>query len=48
MKVTIIYDNEANPCFKSGLGLSCSVEDKEKLQFNTGDSDTNPGLRGVQ
>jgi 7,8-dihydropterin-6-yl-methyl-4-(beta-D-ribofuranosyl)aminobenzene 5'-phosphate synthase len=38
MKVTIVYDNEANPGFKSGWGFSCLIETGEKLLFDTGDS----------
>jgi len=38
MKITIIYDNEANPGLKSGWGFSCLIEGKERLLFDTGDS----------
>jgi len=38
MKITIVYDNEANPGFKSGWGFSCLIETEEKLLFDTGDS----------
>ncbi len=38
MKVAIVYDNEANPGFKSGWGFSCLIETGEKLLFDTGDS----------
>jgi len=38
MKVTIVYDNEANPGLKSGWGFSCLIEGKERLLFDTGDS----------
>ena len=38
MKVTIVYDNEANPGFKSGWGFSCLIENKEKILFDTGDN----------
>jgi len=38
MKVTFVYDNEANPGFKSGWGFSCLIEADEKLLFDTGDS----------
>jgi 7,8-dihydropterin-6-yl-methyl-4-(beta-D-ribofuranosyl)aminobenzene 5'-phosphate synthase len=38
MKITIVYDNEANPGLKSGWGFSCLIEGKERLLFDTGDS----------
>ena len=38
MKITIVYDNEANPGLKSGWGFSCLIEAKEKILFDTGDS----------
>ncbi len=38
MKITIVYDNEANAGLKSGWGFSCLIEDKEKILFDTGDS----------
>ena len=38
MKITILYNNEANQDFKSGWGFSCLIEKKEKLLFDTGDS----------
>jgi len=38
MKVTILYDNEANPGLKPGWGFSCLIENKEKLLFDTGGS----------
>jgi len=38
MKITIVYDNEANPGLKSGWGFSCLIERKERLLFDTGDS----------
>lgn len=38
MKITILYDNEANPGFKSGWGFSCLTETEEKILFDTGDS----------
>jgi len=38
MKVTIVYNNEANPGFKSGWGFSCLIEADEKLLFDTGNS----------
>jgi len=37
MKITIIYNNEANAGLKSGWGFSCLIEDKEKILFDTGD-----------
>jgi 7,8-dihydropterin-6-yl-methyl-4-(beta-D-ribofuranosyl)aminobenzene 5'-phosphate synthase len=36
MRITIVYDNEANPGLKSGWGFSCLVETKERLLFDTG------------
>jgi len=41
MKITIVYDNEANPGLKSGWGFSCLIEGKEKLLFDTGGSGEN-------
>jgi len=38
MKITIVYDNEANPELKSGWGFSCLIEAQEKILFDTGDS----------
>ncbi len=38
MKITIVYDNEANDGLKSGWGFSCLIEAKEKILFDTGDS----------
>jgi integrase len=38
MKITIVYDNEANAGLKSGWGFSCLIEAKEKILFDTGDS----------
>jgi len=37
MKITIVYDNEANAGLKSGWGFSCLIEAKEKILFDTGD-----------
>jgi 7,8-dihydropterin-6-yl-methyl-4-(beta-D-ribofuranosyl)aminobenzene 5'-phosphate synthase len=37
MKITIVYDNEANAGLKSGWGFSCLIEGKEKILFDTGD-----------
>ena len=36
MRMTIVYDNEANPGLKSDWGFSCLVEAGEKLLFDTG------------
>jgi len=41
MKITIVYDNEANAGLKSGWGFSCLIEAKEKILFDTGDSGEN-------
>jgi 7,8-dihydropterin-6-yl-methyl-4-(beta-D-ribofuranosyl)aminobenzene 5'-phosphate synthase len=41
MKITIVYDNEANPGLKSGWGFSCLIEAEEKILFDTGDSGEN-------
>jgi 7,8-dihydropterin-6-yl-methyl-4-(beta-D-ribofuranosyl)aminobenzene 5'-phosphate synthase len=41
MKITIVYDNEANPGLRSGWGFSCLIEAKEKILFDTGDSGKN-------
>jgi len=38
MKITIIYDNEANPGLRSGWGFSCLIETKGRILFDTGDS----------
>jgi 7,8-dihydropterin-6-yl-methyl-4-(beta-D-ribofuranosyl)aminobenzene 5'-phosphate synthase len=38
MKITILYDNSANPGLKSGWGFSCLVDSAEKILFDTGDS----------
>jgi len=38
MKITILYDNNANPGLKSGWGFSALVEKAEKILFDTGDS----------
>ncbi len=38
MKITIVYNNEANTGLKSGWGFSCLIEDKEKILFDTGDN----------
>lgn len=41
MKITIIYDNQADEGLKSGWGFSCLIETKEKILFDTGDSGEN-------
>lgn len=38
MKITILYDNSANPGLKSGWGFSCLVESRQKILFDTGDN----------
>lgn len=38
MKITIIYNNEANAGLKSGWGFSCLIETEERILFDTGDS----------
>lgn len=38
MKITIVYDNQANPGLESGWGFSCLIEGKEKILFDTGDN----------
>jgi 7,8-dihydropterin-6-yl-methyl-4-(beta-D-ribofuranosyl)aminobenzene 5'-phosphate synthase len=38
MKITIVYDNEANAGLKSGWGFSCLVETEERILFDTGDT----------
>jgi len=37
MKITVIYDNEANAGLKSGWGFSCLIETEEKILFDTAD-----------
>jgi len=37
MKITIVYDNDANAGLKSGWGFSCLIEAEEKILFDTGD-----------
>lgn len=37
MKITILYDNNAHPGFKSGWGFSCLVESSQRILFDTGD-----------
>jgi len=41
MKITIVYDNEANPGLRSGWGFSCLIECQERLLFDTGNSGEN-------
>ena len=36
MKLTIIYDNEAQPSLKSDWGFSCLIENAKKILFDTG------------
>jgi len=38
VKITILYDNNANPGLKSGWGFSCLVDSGQKILFDTGDS----------
>lgn len=38
MKITIVYDNQADDGLKSGWGFSCLIETEEKILFDTGDS----------
>jgi len=37
MKITILYDNNANPGLKSGWGFSCLVDGSQRILFDTGD-----------
>jgi len=37
MKITILYDNNANPGFESGWGFSCLVDSSQRILFDTGD-----------
>jgi 7,8-dihydropterin-6-yl-methyl-4-(beta-D-ribofuranosyl)aminobenzene 5'-phosphate synthase len=37
MKITILYDNNAHPEFKSGWGFSCLVDGSQRILFDTGD-----------
>ena len=37
VKITIVYDNEADAGLKSGWGFSCLVEAEERLLFDTAD-----------
>ena len=41
MKITIVYDNQADEGLKSEWGFSCLIEAKEKILFDTGDSGEN-------
>jgi 7,8-dihydropterin-6-yl-methyl-4-(beta-D-ribofuranosyl)aminobenzene 5'-phosphate synthase len=36
MKITIVYDNDADAGLKSGWGFSCLIETEEKILFDTG------------
>jgi 7,8-dihydropterin-6-yl-methyl-4-(beta-D-ribofuranosyl)aminobenzene 5'-phosphate synthase len=38
VKITILYDNNANPGFESGWGFSCLVESSQRILFDTGDN----------
>jgi 7,8-dihydropterin-6-yl-methyl-4-(beta-D-ribofuranosyl)aminobenzene 5'-phosphate synthase len=38
MKITVIYDNNAEEGLTSGWGFSCLVEDEEKILFDCGDN----------
>jgi 7,8-dihydropterin-6-yl-methyl-4-(beta-D-ribofuranosyl)aminobenzene 5'-phosphate synthase len=38
MKITILYDNSANPGLESGWGFSCLVEGSQRVLFDTGDN----------
>ena len=38
MKITVLYDNNANPGFESGWGFSCLVESSQRILFDTGDN----------
>jgi len=38
MKMTIVYDNDANAGLKSGWGFSCLIETEGKILFDTGNS----------
>jgi len=37
MKITILYDNNAQPGFESGWGFSCLVDGNQRILFDTGD-----------
>ena len=37
MKITILYDNNAQPGFKCGWGFSCLVDGNQRILFDTGD-----------
>ena len=41
MKITIVYDNQADEGLKSGWGFSCLIEAQQKILFDTGDSGEN-------
>jgi len=36
MKITIIYDNDAEEGFRAGWGFSCLVEGEKNILFDTG------------
>jgi len=38
MKITIVYDNNAESGLKSGWGFSCFVENEQNILFDTGNS----------
>jgi len=38
MKITILYDNNANLGFESGWGFSCLVDGGQRILFDTGDN----------
>lgn len=38
MKITIVYDNEADTGLKSGWGFSCLIETEKKILFDTGNN----------
>ena len=37
MKITILYDNNAQPGFKCGWGFSCLVDGNQRILFDAGD-----------
>ena len=37
MKITIVYDNQANEGLEFGWGFSCLIENSHKILFDTGD-----------
>ena len=38
MKLTVVYDNNAERGLKSGWGFSCLIENKKNILFDTGDN----------